>query len=91
MGVLIDWLTETVKHEIKKTKGGILWVSCFYNATNDFFSSERYRWKMSWKSRKRIYEWNFLVSLHPLSNIEIIKYFSYDSRFNGVFQEIIYL
>ena len=29
--------------------------------------------------------YKFLVPLHPLSNIEITKYFNYGPRFNGVF------
>ena len=33
----------------------------------------------------------FLVPLHPLKNIEITNYFNYEPRFNGVFQETIYL
>ena len=29
----------------------------------------------------------FLVPLHPLSNTKITKYFSYESRFNGLFSK----
>ena len=51
-GVLIDGVTETVKHEIKKQERRISWsiVSTFNRlnrATSDFFSSERYKWKRS--------------------------------------------
>ena len=49
-GVLIDGVTETVKHEIKKQERRISWsiVSTFNRlnrATSDFFGSERYKWK----------------------------------------------
>ena len=61
----------------------------FSSATTDFFSSKRHNWKSSWKSRKKIYGQiygqKFSVLLHPLSNIEINNYFSYEPRFNGVF------
>ena len=47
LGVLIDWVTETVKHEIKNSVRQICWsfVStfiCFNSATTDFLSSKRY-------------------------------------------------
>ena len=59
-GVLIDRVIETVKHEIKKTRRWIPWsfvstFSCFINTLSNFFSSKRYKWKKSSKSRKRIY------------------------------------
>ena len=48
-GVLIDGVTETVKHEKRR------WVSCsfvstfsrFIRTTSDFFSSKRYTWQRS--------------------------------------------
>ena len=33
----------------------------------------------------------FLIPSHPLTNFEIQKYCKIEPRFNGVFQEIIYL
>ena len=50
--VLIDGITETVKHEIKKTRR---WISScivstinrFISATSNCFSSEKYKWKRS--------------------------------------------
>ena len=50
-GVLIDGVTETVKHEIKNKKT-ISWCffsrsSHFISATSNFFSSKRYNWKRS--------------------------------------------
>ena len=33
----------------------------------------------------------FLILPHPLTNFEIQKYYKNEPRFNGVFQEIIYL
>ena len=57
-GVLIDGFTETIKEEIKNTRGWISWsfastFSCFISTTSNFFSSKRYKWK---KVRKRIYD-----------------------------------
>ena len=43
-----------------------------------------YKWKGSWKSRKRISEQKCLVPLHPLSNIKITNYFNYEPRFYDV-------
>ena len=48
-GVLIDGITETVKHEIKKkTRGRVSWsfvstLSHFISAISKFFSSKRYK------------------------------------------------
>ena len=52
LGVLIDGVTETVKHEIKNTRRWISWSFAstfrrFNSATNNFFSSKRYKWKKS--------------------------------------------
>ena len=55
------------------------------SATSDFFSSKRYKWKRSQRNKKSIYGEKFLVLLRPSSNIDITKYFNYESRFNGVF------
>ena len=49
LGELVDGVTETVKHEIKKTRTQISWsfISIsrrFFSATSNFFSSERYKW-----------------------------------------------
>ena len=59
--ILIDGLTETVKHEIKKTRRWVSWsfvsrFSHFISTTSNFFSSKRYKWKRSQKSRNKIYE-----------------------------------
>ena len=51
LGVLVDGVTETVKHEIRKTRRRISWrfviaFSHFISKTSNFFcSSERYRYK----------------------------------------------
>ena len=47
--VLIDGITETVKHEIKKHEGRFLpaMLGHFNSATSDFFSRKRYKWKRS--------------------------------------------
>ena len=59
--ILIDGLTETVKHEIKKARRWVSWsfvsrFSRFISTTSNFFSSKRYKWKRSQKSRNKIYE-----------------------------------
>ena len=59
--ILIDGLTETVKHEIKKTRRWVSWsfvsrFSRFISTTSNFFSSKRYKWKRSQKSRNKVYE-----------------------------------
>ena len=58
--VLSDGVTETVIHEIKKTSRRISWSFVsnfrrFISTTNDFVNNKRYKWKRSWKSRKRIH------------------------------------
>ena len=53
--VLIDGVTETLKHEIKKGEGSFVSTfSPFSSATSNFFSSKK--WKRSWNSMNRIYE-----------------------------------
>ena len=44
-----------------------------------------YKCKKSYKSKKRIYGQKFLVTNHPLSNIDITNSFNYEPRFNGVY------
>ena len=51
-GVLIDGVTETVKHEIKKTRRQISWsfvssFSHFISINCNFLSSKRYKWRRS--------------------------------------------
>ena len=87
--ILIDGITEAVKRNKNRRR----WIcSCFVStfshfisATSDFFSSKRYKWKMSQKSSKRIYEKTFFALIHPLNNIEITTYFNHEPSFNGVF------
>ena len=60
----------------------------FFTVISIFFNYER--GKRSYKSGKGYDNMNhlhknFLVLLHPLNNIKIIKYFKYELRFNGVF------
>ena len=50
LGVLSNEVTETVKHEMKKTRRRISWsflstFSSFISATSDFLRSKRYKWK----------------------------------------------
>ena len=52
LGVLIDEVTETVKHEIKNQEGVFSRAllppfSCFFNVTNDFFGSKTYKRRRS--------------------------------------------
>ena len=60
LGILIDRVTEAVKHEMKKTIRQIFLsfgstFNRFISASSNFFSSKSYKWKRSQKSRKRIY------------------------------------
>ena len=52
-GLLINGVTETVK-EIKNNKIFSTFIR-FISTTCNFFSSNKYKWKRSLKSRKRIY------------------------------------
>ena len=72
-----------VKHGIKKNKKAHF-LSRFIKATSDFFSSKKEFVEGKLEEQEEDI-WIFLVSFHPSSNIEIIKYFNYESRFNGAF------
>ena len=81
--LLINGVTETVKHEIKKHEGkffGIFLTPLGASLVQRVISSV-----VKGISRKRIYEHKFSFPLHPLNNIEITNYYSYETRFNGVF------
>ena len=49
LNLLIDGITEAVKHEIKRQEGGFLpaFLAPSTSAASDFFSSKRYKWKRS--------------------------------------------
>ena len=81
--VLIGGVTETVKDVIKKQEGGFLGALLAPLAAS-LVQPVIYS-VVKVISRKRIYEWKFLVPLHPLNNIKIINYFKYEPRFNGEF------
>ena len=74
----MDWVTETVKHEIEKQKGR------FLEALIAPLVASLKGISGSWKNRKWIYGWKFLVPLHPWNNIAITNYFNYEPRFDGV-------
>ena len=85
LGVLLDGVTETIRHEIKKNKKSdflsfVSTFNCFNIATSNFFSSKRYEREFENQKKQE-----FLVSLYPLSNIEITNYFNCEPRFNGNF------
>ena len=51
-GVLIDVVTETVKHEIKKPRRQVFWsidstFRRFISTTSNFFGSKTHKWKRS--------------------------------------------
>ena len=51
-GVLIDGFTETIRHEIKRTRSQISCsfvstFSSFISTTSNFFSSKSHKWKSS--------------------------------------------
>ena len=89
-GVLIDGVTETVKHEIKKQVGGFLGAllaplaasiaqPVISSAVKGVSGRGARRVGTGYMDKK-----NFVL-LHPLSNIEITNYFNYEPRFNGIF------
>ena len=88
-GVLIDGVTETVKHEIKNQEDEFFWallphlallvqpvISLVVKCISGIGVRSAGRGYIDKKN---------LVPLHPLSNIEITEYFNYKPRFNGVF------
>ena len=90
-GVLLDGVTKTVKHKIKKQESGFLGALLAPLAASlvqpVISSVVKGMWKRSLKSKSRIHEKIFLVLLHPLNNIEITNCFNYEPRFNDVFSK----
>ena len=89
-GVLIDGVTEKVKHEIKKQEGGFLGdllaplaASIKQSVISSIIKgvSGRGVRRAGRGYMKKI----FLIPHHPLNNIEITNYFNCEPRFNGVF------
>ena len=85
MIVLIDSITETVEHEIKKQEHGFcgtllepLAASLVQSVISSVVKGIRER-------GVRRDNQKLLVLLHPLSNIEITNYFNYELRINGDF------
>ena len=82
--VLIDRVTKTLKYEVKKQKGrflGALLAPLTASIMQPVITSVV----------KGISKRGVLIPLHSLINNEINNYLNYVPRFNGVFQEIIYL
>ena len=91
-GVLLDGVIEAKKHEgILKKRRRTSWL-----LVRNFRCSDVRKYvgckscTESWKKVKQNRS-KFLVSLYPLSNIEITKCFNYERTFSIVFQKIIYL
>lgn len=77
LGLLIDGVTETGKHEIKKARRWISWAydrtygsfidsiyGFFIDVTSGFFIDKCYMWKRSHKSRKRTRGWiSFITNI----------------------------
>ena len=85
MIVLIDSITETVEHEIKKQEDGFcgtllepLAASLVQSVISSVVKGIRGR-------GVRRDNQKLLVLLHPLNNIEITNYFNYELRINGDF------
>ena len=89
LGVLIDGVAETVKHEIKKQEGVFLGALLALLATSlvqtgissvvKGISGRGVR-----RAGRRYMVKIFFVPLHPLNNIEITNYFNDEPIFNGV-------
>ena len=71
MGVLIDGVTETIKHEMKKQEGGFLDALITPLAAS--------------LVQPMIFSVVKGISGRELNNIKITKYFYYEHRFNDVF------
>ena len=85
LGVLIDGVTEKVKHEIKKQKDGFLGallVPLAASLAQPVISSV-----ITGISGRRVKRAGrgHMVTLHTLNNIEITNYFNDEPRFNGIF------
>ena len=95
-GVLIDGVTETVKHEIKRQEGGFLRAFLAPFPTSivqpDISSVVKgisgkgvRRQRINENKVQRINEYKFLFPLHSLSNIKTTNYFNYEPRFDDAF------
>ena len=82
---LIDGISKTVKHEIKRQKGGFLGMLLGTLGASMLGNM------LAGKGIKRSGKWviwiKFLVLFYPLSNIEITKSFNYKPRFNSVYSK----
>ena len=89
MGVLIDRVAETGKHEIKKEGRflGALLAPLAASLVQPVISSvvKDISGRGVRRARRGYMDKKFLVLLHPLNNIEITNYFKYELRFNGIF------
>ena len=89
-GEFIDGVTETVKHEIKKQEDGFLGAllaPLVASLVQPVISSvvKRISGTKIRKTGRGYMNKIFLVPFHPISNIEITKYFNCEPRFNGFF------
>ena len=89
-GVLIDGVTEKVKHEIKKQEGGFLGAllaplaaSIKQSVISSIIKGVSGRGVR--RAGRGYMKEIFLIPHHPLNNIEITNYFNCEPRFNGVF------
>ena len=57
---------------------------CYYHYLYHYDESFEKSSHRAWRRSKKDWK-SFLVLLHPLSNIKITKYFSYEPRFNGFY------
>ena len=89
LDVLTDWVTNTVKHEIKQPEGwffGALLPPLAASLVEPVISSvvkgisERVVRKVG-----REYWIKTVSPFHPLNKVEITNYFDYEPRFNGLF------
>ena len=88
--VLIDGVTGTVKHEIKKQEDrflGALLAPLAASLVQPVVSSvvKTISGRAVTIARRRYRDKNFLVLLHPFSEIETTNCFNNKPRFNGVF------
>ena len=86
--VLIDRVTETVNHGIKKQESGFV-GALLAPLTASIVQSMIFSVAKGINGEEQEEDIcvNILVLLHPSNNIEITTYFNYEPRFNGIFSK----
>ena len=93
-GLLLERVSETIKNEAKKQKGGFLGMllstlgaSLLGNmlAGKRFIRAGEGTAKVGYRSKRFLFKIFFLIPPHPLTNSEKQMYYQKETRFNGVY------